>query len=78
MLASASSRRTNRPAKTAAVWRPGLRAAVGIDLTMKPGWAFRYSFSETLTGNLFSRSLVPPAKKNLMNFHHLFGVVWSY
>jgi len=49
-----------------------------MDLTVKPGWAFRYSFSETLIGNLFSRSLVPSAQVNLLNFHHLFGVVWSY
>ena len=66
------------PTATAAAWHPGLRSAVGMDLTIKPGWAFRYSFSETLTGSLFSRSLVPPAQKNLMNFHHLFGVVWSH
>lgn len=66
------------PTPKASEWHPGLRSAVGMDLTIKPGWAFRYSFSETLTGNLFSRSLVPPAQKHLMNFHHLLGVVRSF
>jgi hypothetical protein len=57
------------------VWWPGVRVAVGIDLLLPNRWGFRYSFSETLTSNLFSESMVPPGKKKLMNFHNLFGFV---
>jgi outer membrane protein W len=63
------------PTASASVWRPGLRVAVGVDLLLPSGWGFRYSFSETLTKNLFSESLLPPAPNNLMNFHHLWGLV---
>lgn len=63
------------PSTSASVWRPGLRVAVGADLLLPSGWGFRYSFSETLTKNLFSDSLLPPAPNNLMNFHHLWGFV---
>jgi outer membrane protein W len=63
------------PDRAAAAWYPGLRVAVGADLLLRNGWGFRYSFSETLTPNLFSKSLRPAASKNLMNFHHLFGAV---
>jgi hypothetical protein len=63
------------PSASASVWRPGLRVAVGADLLLPSGWGFRYSFSETLTKNLFSESLLPPAPNNLMNFHHLWGLV---
>lgn len=63
------------PEPSAAAWYPGLRVAVGADWMLHRSWGFRYSFSETLTPNLFSRSLRPAASKNLMNFHHLFGVV---
>lgn len=63
------------PTRERSFWVPGLRVAVGIDLMLSNRWGFRYSFSETLSPNLFSESLVPAGRKNLMNFHHLFGVV---
>ncbi len=66
------------PSAAASAWYPGLRVAVGADLKLWDGWAFRYSFSETLTPNLFSKGLTPPGSKNLMNFQHLFGIVKSF
>ena len=55
-----------------------LRVAVGIDLGSVNGWSFRYSFSETLTGNPVSAQLSPPAQRNLANFQNLFGAVKSF
>jgi opacity protein-like surface antigen len=54
---------------------PALRVAVGIDLAIHGGWAFRYSFSETITHNPISRQLTPPGKRSLMHFENLFGFV---
>jgi hypothetical protein len=56
-------------------WMPGLRVAVGIDLLLRSGWGFRYSFSETVTENRFSKALIPAGNKGLMNFQNLFGIV---
>ena len=66
------------PTPSRSAWKAGLRVAVGIDLLLPSGWGFRYSFSESLTTNLFSRSLLPPAPNHLMNFHHLWGFVKYY
>jgi hypothetical protein len=52
-----------------------LRVAVGIDLATASGWSFRYSFSETISGNPVSPHLTPPARRNLANFQNLFGAV---
>ena len=52
-----------------------LRVAVGIDLLFRRGWGFRYSFSETMTGNPFSASLDPAGSRRLANFQNLFGFV---
>ena len=38
-------------------------------------WSFRYSFSETITGNPISARLTPPGERNLANFQNLFGFV---
>jgi hypothetical protein len=54
---------------------PSLRVAVGIDLTFRTGWAFRYSFSETIRGNPISGRLTPAGERNLANFQNLFGIV---
>ena len=51
------------------------RVAVGIDLLLKSGWGFRYSFSETKCGNPFSEQLAPAGHRALANFQNLFGVV---
>jgi len=55
--------------------RIGLRVAVGIDLSLGGGWALRYSFSETISGNPISPRLMPPGERNLANFDNLFGFV---
>ena len=55
-----------------------LRVAVGIDMGSVNEWSFRYSFSETLTGNPVSAQLSPPAQRNLANFQNLFGAIKSF
>jgi hypothetical protein len=51
------------------------RVAVGIDIVSKSNWGFRYSFSETMSGNPFSQQLAPRGQRGLANFQNLFGVV---
>jgi hypothetical protein len=63
------------PAGGIAKTRIGLRVAVGIDVSLRRGWAFRYSFSETISGNPISPRLTPPGERNLANFDNLFGIV---
>jgi outer membrane protein W len=53
----------------------GLRSHVGIDFRLSRHVAFKYSFSETATGNPISPSLSPPGRRPLMNFQNLFGFV---
>jgi hypothetical protein len=65
----------NPPAGTMASTRIGLRSHVGIDFRLSRLLAFRYSFSETLSGNPISPSLTPPGQRGLMNFQNLFGLV---
>jgi hypothetical protein len=55
--------------------RVALRVAVGIDLAIRDAWSFRYSFSETISGNPISTRLTPPGERNLANFQNLFGIV---
>jgi hypothetical protein len=55
--------------------RLGLRSHVGIDVRLRRHVSFRYSFSETITGNPISPSLTPPAPRRLANFQNLFGFV---
>ena len=57
---------------------PALRVAVGIDLGRPPGWAFRYSFSETIERNPVSARQSPPGERNLANFQNLFGAIWTF
>lgn len=52
-----------------------LHVAVGIDLQLKAGWAFRYSFAETARSNAASQQLSPPGNRMLANFRNLFGFV---
>jgi outer membrane protein W len=53
----------------------GLRSHVGIDFRLSRHISFRYSFSETISSNPISPSLVPPGRRPLMNFQNLFGFV---
>jgi hypothetical protein len=55
--------------------KPALHVAVGIDVKVKSGWGFRYSFAETSNLNPISRQLTPPGSRMLANFRNLFGVV---
>ena len=55
--------------------RIALRSHVGIDLRLSPRLDFRYSFSETISGNPVSPALTPPGRRGMMNFQNLFGFV---
>jgi hypothetical protein len=63
------------PAGDISSTRIGLRSHVGIDLRLARRVSFRYSFSETISGNPIGPSLTPPARRGLMNFQNLFGFV---
>jgi len=52
-----------------------LNVPVGIDVNLGKGWAFRYTFSETLSGNPISDRLSPPGLHTFKNFQNLFGFV---
>jgi hypothetical protein len=52
-----------------------LRVPVGIDVALGHGWAFRYTFSESITHNPISAQLTPPGLRHLANFQNLFGIV---
>ncbi len=56
----------------------GLRSHVGIDWRLSRHVNFRYSFSETISGNPISPALTPPASRRLMNFQNLFGFVGRF
>jgi hypothetical protein len=58
--------------------RIGLRSHVGIDVRLSRRLKFRYSFSETLSGNPISPSLTPPGQRRLANFQNLFGFVGQF
>ncbi|MBK9166079.1 MAG: outer membrane beta-barrel protein [Bryobacterales bacterium] len=55
-----------------------LRVAVGIDLRIRDGFCFRYSFAETLQRNGISSQLRPPGQRNLANFQNFWGVLWHF
>jgi hypothetical protein len=56
----------------------GIRSHVGIDLALSPRVSFRYSFSETISGNPISPHLMPEGKRGLANFQNLFGFVTHF
>jgi outer membrane protein W len=56
----------------------GLRSHVGIDFKLSRRLSFRYSFSETISGNPIGPSLTPPGRRALMNFQNLFGFVGRF
>ncbi len=57
---------------------PGIRIAVGIDVKLRYGFSFRYSFSETISSNLISDQLSPPGQRSLKNFQNLWGFVKNF
>jgi hypothetical protein len=52
-----------------------LNVPVGMDVSLGRGWAFRYTFSETISKNPMSGRLSPPGQHSLMNFQNLFGFI---
>jgi hypothetical protein len=56
----------------------GLRVAVGIDVKLRYGFSFRYSFSETISSNPISDRLSPAGQRALKNFQNLWGFVKSF
>jgi len=58
--------------------RVGLRSHVGIDVRLSKRFRFRYSFSETISGNPISPSLTPPGERGLANFQNLFGLLSQF
>jgi hypothetical protein len=52
---------------------PALRSWVGLDLRLRRGWYFRYSFGETITRNWFGSQLSPSERRIPKNFQNLFG-----
>jgi outer membrane protein W len=66
------------PPGTIASTQIGLRSHVGIDLRLNPRVAFRYSFSETISGNPVSPHLMPPGPRRLANFQNLFGLIGRF
>jgi outer membrane protein W len=56
----------------------GLRSHVGVDVRITHRSSFRYSFSETISGNPISPSLTPPAPRRLANFENFFGWLWKF
>ena len=55
-----------------------LRVPVGIDIQLRAGWYFRYSFSENISHNPISDQLTPPATHTFKNFQNLFGVIRQF
>jgi len=55
-----------------------LHVPVGMDVRVGKGWAFRYTFSETLSRNPISDRLLPPGQHRLMNFQNLFGFIRNF
>lgn len=66
------------PEGTLASTRVGLRSHVGIDVRLSRHVSFRYSFSETISGNPISPSLTPPGRRGMMNFQNLFGLLGRF
>ena len=77
-IAVSAAQGLSPPAGTISSTRVGLRSHVGIDFRLSRLLVFRYSFSETLSGNPISPSLTPPGRRGLMNFQNLFGLVGRF
>lgn len=53
----------------------GLNVPVGIDVALGRGWAFRYTFSETISKNPIDDHLSPSGQHAFKNFLNLFGFI---
>ena len=54
---------------------PALYVPVGMDVKLRSGWVFRYTFSETISKNPIDDHLSPPGQHGLKNFQNLFGFI---
>ena len=52
-----------------------LHIPVGMDVKLGSGWAFRYTFSETISRNPIDDHLTPSGQHTLKNFQNLFGFI---
>jgi hypothetical protein len=52
-----------------------LNVPVGMDVTLGHGWAFRYTFSETISRNPIDDQLSPSGRHSFKNFLNLFGFI---
>lgn len=52
-----------------------LNVPVGMDVNLGKGWAFRYTFSETISTNPINDQLSPPGQHTFKNFQNLFGFI---
>ena len=52
-----------------------LNVPVGMDVNFGKGWAFRYTFSETISTNPISDQLSPAGQHTFKNFQNLFGFI---
>jgi len=52
-----------------------LHIPVGMDVKVRGGWAFRYTFSETVSKNLIDNQLSPSGQQSFKNFQNLFGLI---
>src|SRR5262245_11367196 len=77
-VTSASEHGLGAPKGEIVSTRIGLRSHVGIDLRLIRRVSFRYSFSEMISGNPISPSLMPTGQRGLMNFQNLFGFVGRF
>ena len=77
-VVSTSERGLAAPVGEMVSTRIGLRSHVGIDLRLSRHTSFRYSFSETISGNPISAALTPPGGRGLMNFQNLFGFLTRF
>lgn len=75
---SALVRRSAPPPPVFEATRATFRVAVGMDVALGGPWRFRYSFSESLSGNPISSQLSPPAPRGLANFQNLWGVLREF
>lgn len=75
---SAVSRGLAPPGPDIGSTRLALRSHVGIDVRLSRAVTFRYSFSETLSGNPISPHLTPLGARGFANYQHLLGFLTRF
>ena len=54
------------------------RTAVGMDVRLRPGWFFRYTFGENISRNAISAQLSPSGQRLLKNFQNFWGIYKTF